>query len=93
MDIEKMIVGDILEKQLCSIDRIIEEAFLEHFGFPLQDVKDREELEHIIVQGDPVESFRYRGETFLYWNREMDIKYGSNKDGTEIICTTQFKKV
>ena len=42
MDLEKLIVGDILEKQLCSIDHIIEEAFLEHFGFLLRDVKDRE---------------------------------------------------
>ena len=44
MDLEKQIVGDILEKQLCSIDRILEEAFLEHFGFLLRDVKDRENL-------------------------------------------------
>ena len=34
MDLDKIIVGDLLEKQLCSMDRIIEEAFMEHFGFP-----------------------------------------------------------
>lgn len=92
MDLENHVFGDILEKQLCSIDRIIEEAFMEHFGFPLQDVKDRENLEHLIVQGDPIESFRYRGETFLYWNREMDFQYGLSKDVVEVTCTTQFQK-
>lgn len=93
MDLKKQIVGDILEKQLCSIDRILEEAFLEHFGFLLRDVQDRENLEHIIVQGDPIESFRYRGETFLYWNREMKIDIEHSDLMTDVRCTTEFKKV
>ena len=93
MDLERQIVGDILEKQLCSIDRILEEAFLEHFGFLLRDVQDRENLEHIIVQGDPIESFRYRGETFLYWNKEMKIDMSQSNLMVDVKCTTEFKKV
>lgn len=93
MDLKKQIVGDILEKQLCSIDRILEEAFLEHFGFLLRDVKDRENLEHIIAQGDPIESFRYRGETFLYWNKEMKIDMSQSNLMVDVKCTTEFKKV
>lgn len=93
MNLEKMIVGDILEKKLCSIDRIIEEAFLEHFGFLLCDVQDKENLEHIIVQEDPIESFRYRGETFLYWNRAMKIDVSKSDLMVNIKCTTEFKKV
>lgn len=93
MDLEKHIVGDLLEKQLCSIDRIIEEAFLEHFGFPLKDVKDRENLERLIVPEDPIESFRYRGETFLYWNKQMKIDFSKSDSMVDVKCTTEFKKV
>ena len=93
MDLKKQIVGDILEKQLCSFERILEEAFLEHFGFLLRDVQDRENLEHIIVQGDPIESFRYRGETFLYYKGNIGMKYDITKDGEMVTITTQFKKV
>ena len=93
MDFEGLIIGDLLEKQLCSIDRIIEEAFLEHFGFLLRDVQDKENLEHIIVQGETIESFRYRGETFLYWNRAMKIDFSKSDLMVDVKCTTEFKKV
>ncbi len=93
MDLDKIIVGDLLEKQLCSMDRIIEEEFMEHFGFPLKDVKDRENLERIIVQGDPIESFRYRGETFLYWHKQMKIDFSKSDLMVDVKCTTEFKKV
>lgn len=93
MDLERQVLGDILGKHASSADKIIEEAFMEHFGFPIKDVQDTEKFERIIVQGDPVESFRYRGETFLYWNRDLDIRFDSNKDGVRITCATQFKKV
>lgn len=93
MDLEKQILGDLIEKHYSTLDKIIQEAFREHFGFELLEVQDKEELEHIIVQGEPIESFRYRGETFLYWKRDMDIQFGSNKNGAEVTCTQQFKKV
>ena len=93
MDLDKQILGDLIEKQLSSIDTIIDDAFLEHFGFSLLDVQDKENLEHIIVQGDPIESFRYRGETFLYLNREMKIKFGKRKDNHDITFSTIFRKV
>ena len=93
MDLGKPILGGLIERQTCSIDHIVEEAFREHFGFDIHDVQDKDELEHIIVQGDPIESLRYRGETFLYLKRDSDIKFESNKDGVNITLTTQFMKV
>lgn len=93
MDLGKQIQEDLIKKQMSSLDQLLRDAFREHFGFDILDVHDKDELEHIIVQGDPIESFRYRGETFLYWKRDMDIKCESNKDGVEVTCTTQFKKV
>ena len=93
MDFEKQILESLLEKYHSSTDKIIEEAFQEHFGFPIRDVQDIENLERISIIGDPIESFRYRGETFLYWHDDRDIKYETDKDGAKITRTIQFKKV
>ena len=50
-------------------------------------------MEHIIVQGDPIESFRYREETFLYWHKQMKIDFSKSDLMVDVKCTTEFKKV
>lgn len=64
------ITGKLARKQ----DEIIRNAFRKHFGFDIMDVKDRENLEHFVTQGNPVESLLYRGETFLYITK-TEIEY------------------
>lgn len=54
-------------------------AFQKHFGFPIEQVQDKENLEHIVVEGQEISSFRYRGETFLYWKDEMELEFGNGK--------------
>lgn len=70
-------------------DELLKDAFREHFGFELTDVKDKENLKHIIVQGEPISSFRYRGETFLYLQEMPDYKVENDK----VTFTTLSKKV
>jgi len=83
------IIKDAIAEMHKGQDTIIRNAFQKHFGFPLEEVKDKENLEHIIVQGEPISSFRYRGETFLYWKDEMDFEQGNEG----VTFTQQFKEV
>lgn len=66
-------MNEIIEHALASVHKkereIICEAFREHFGFEITEVEDAAELEHIVMEGTPVESYRYYGETFLYKER------------------------
>lgn len=68
------IVGNAMADSRKKQDSVLRDAFLHHFGFPLEQVQDKENLEHIVVEGQDVSSFRYRGETFLYWKDEFDVK-------------------
>ena len=68
----------IIEQALATVHEknreIICEAFREHFGFEITEVEDAAELEHIVMPGTLVESYRYNGETFLYKERgEIEI--------------------
>lgn len=74
-------MNDILNKfvaeQSAVLDQKVRSAFREHFGFPIDEVEDTENLEHCIVEGDPTEFFRYRGQTFLLYERgalKIDVK-------------------
>ena len=49
-------------------------------------------MERLIVPEDPIESFRYRGETFLYWNKQMKIDFSKSDSKVDVKCTTEFKK-
>ena len=74
-DIERYITDDLVERHLKEIDGIIMTAFLEKFGFPITDVKDKENLRRISVEGSSIESYQYRGQTFLVMDKEITFEY------------------
>lgn len=69
-----------------TIDKLIEDAFQKHFSVSIHDV-DLREIEHIVVEGDPIESFIYRGETFLYIHTDI------NRDQEGVYFTIKFSEV
>jgi hypothetical protein len=75
MQTDKTIIDDALEQQRKKVDEIVKAAFEHHFGFPLTDVKDTDNLEHLIPpEGQGIESLLYRGETFMYISRtEIEV--------------------
>ena len=73
MDLEQMIIGDLAREKTAKWDRIIEEAFAEHFGFPIRDVQDIENLRRISSPGTTIESLMYQGQTFLYLDTHQDL--------------------
>ena len=58
------IIDNLHRKQMSEIEKHIVDAFQKHFGISIYDV-DLRDIERIRVEGDPIESYRYRGEKFL----------------------------
>lgn len=93
MDVMNHIIDEIHRKQMSEIEKHVVEAFKKHFGISIHDV-DLREIEHIVVEGDPIESYRYRGETFLYMQEVPgDIEVSNDPTGVRLTLTTQFCEV
>lgn len=93
MEMMNNIIEDLYRKQMSEIEKHVVDAFQKHFGISIHDV-DLREIEHIVVEGDPIESFRYRGETFLYMqDLPGDIDVCNDSIGVKLTLTTQFREV
>ena len=86
--IEELYRGHQSALEKCMVD-----AFESHFGISIDDV-DLREIEHIVVEGDPIESYRYRGETFLYvqFPRDIDV-INTDSQGIKLAMTFKYKEV
>ena len=92
MDLMNKIVGDVCRKQVSKLEKLIVDAFQKHFGISIYDV-DLREIEHIRVEGDSIESYRYRGETFLYVQVPGDININTDPQGVMLTMTCKYKEV
>lgn len=88
MRIEEDIISDLVRRMTKEQDATLCRAFEKHFGFPIAEVQDKENLECRITQGSPVKSFCYRGETFLYLY-EPEVKF----KGTEASIDVKYREV
>ena len=93
MDLMNKIIDDLRRKQMSEIEKHIVDAFQKHFGISFADV-DLREIEHIVVKGDPIESYRYRGETFLYvqFPRDIDV-INTDLQCVKLAMTFKYKEV
>lgn len=78
-----------INKLSSALEDVIKEAFKEHFGFPIEDVKDVESLERIHMEGCHISWYRYHEETFLYWVDSPTFEI----ENAQVKVTTQFFKV
>ena len=79
------ILNQFVSEQAAVLDQKVRSAFREHFGFPLEEVEDTENLEHCTIEGNPIEFFRYRGQTFLLYERgalKINVK---NNEATGVV--------
>ena len=87
------IIDEFSRKQMHEIENHVEAAFQKHFGISIKDV-DLREIEHIIIEGDPIESYRYKGETFLYMQKAPgDIDFSIEPTGIKYTMTMKFLEV
>ena len=52
-------------RRVAEQDRIIQDSFRKHFGFPITEVKDVGNLVRESVGFNTIHEFKYNGETFL----------------------------
>ena len=86
------IIEDLRRKQMSEIEKHIVDAFQKHFGIPIYYV-DMREIEHRVVEGNPIESYRYRGETFLYVQVPGDIDINKDPQGVKLTMKYNYKEV
>lgn len=93
MEMMNNIIEDLYRKQMSEIEKHVEDAFQKHFGISIHDI-DLREIEHIVIKGDPIESFRYRGEIFLYMQfpRDLDV-INTDPQGVKLAMTFKYKEV
>ena len=93
MDLMERIIENLCRRHVSTIEKYVADAFQKHFGISIGDV-DLREIEHIVVEGDPIESFRYRDETFLYMHEVPgDIDVGNDPVGVKLTLTIQIREV
>ena len=92
MELKKKI-EELYRGHVSTLEKCIVDAFESHFGISIDDV-DLREIEHIVVMGDPIESYRYRGETFLYvqFPRDIDV-INTDPQGVKLAMTFKYKEV
>ena len=90
MDLMERIIDDVCREQVSTFEKLVVDAFENHFGISIYDV-GFEEIEHIRVEGDPIESYRYRGETFLLCAVPGDIDVNTDPQGVKLTMTYKYK--
>ena len=86
-------IDELYRGHVSALEKCIVDAFESHFGISIDDV-DLREIEHIVVEGDPIESYRYKGETFLYvqFPRDIDV-INTDPQGVKLAMTFKYKEV
>ena len=92
MDLMNRIIDDVYREQVSKHEKLVVDAFENHFGISIGDVDPRE-IEHIRVVGDPIESYIYRGETFLYVKVPIDIDVNTDSQGVKLKMAYKYKEV
>ena len=83
-------IEELYRGHVSTLEKLVVDAFQKHFGISIYDV-DLREIEHIRVEGDPIESYRYRGETFLYVQVPGDIDVNTDPQVVKLTMTYKYK--
>ena len=84
---------ELVREHIAATEKIIMDAFEKHFGFPITQVEDKENLERIVQEGNPEDAYRYRGETFLYMYHVRDIEFNKTSNCHEVKVSLRYKMV
>lgn len=87
-------VDKLVKEQTKHLDGLIRKSFRQHFGFPIDEVEDKEGFEHCLIEGDTIEFYRYHGHTFLLYDRGLQrIEYNKTDSSVTAIVEPKFLQV
>ena len=84
---------ELVREHVSATEKIIMDAFEAHFGFPITQVEDKENLVRVVQEGKPEDVYRYRGEAFLYMGHVRDIEYNKTCNCHEVKISLKYKMV
>lgn len=87
------ILDKALKQHLASFDKVISDAFFEHFGIRLKDVKDTENITIDTFPMEHLETYRYRNEVFLRHDTMPIFSFEVKGDVAEVVVTSKYEKV
>lgn len=88
-----LFLSELRRQHNLSWDRVIEQAFEKHFGFPISEVRDQGSLELIRYKDSTIEDYRYRGEVFLQHEWPEDILVENDGTCAKVTMTSRYKEV
>jgi len=85
------IIEQYISRQNSMLEYLLKESFRKRFGFPIDEVTDTENLKHIVIEGDPLESFQYQGKTFLLLERGINDYKVEKQENGDLSVTIECK--
>lgn len=76
----KDIISETVRKRQQEQERIVKQAFLNHFGFPIDRALNDGGLSIVLTPTSTVQRFCYKGECFLIWDESegLNVESGVN---------------
>ena len=84
------IISKLIEERRQEQEKIIKQAFLAHFGFPIDTVLHSGDLDIAIRQGSNVQQFRYKGECYLLWDESEGLNKAAGVNYCDITLTVKY---
>ena len=84
---------EIVREHVAATEKIIMDAVEKHFGFPITQVEDKENIVRVVQEGNHEDVYRYRGEAFLYMSHVRDIEYNKTSNCHEVKVSLKYKMV
>lgn len=86
------VIADAVRKQWDEQERILQQAFQNHFGYPFEKA-DKTKFDRVIGINSPVQQFRYDSETFLLWDESEEPNYESGVNYWRCTHTVKYLMV
>lgn len=90
--LERLCSESMLSATDRSLEKIIADAFHNHFGYDIA-LANKDELHHLTSEGSDIQSFLYRNETFLYITDYEIDSILCDKDGAKVTMKMKYKFV
>lgn len=74
------IITDVVRKRRQEQENIVKQAFLRHFGFPIDKIMHDGDLSIVATPLSTVQRFCYKGECYLIWDETegLTVEKGVN---------------
>lgn len=82
------IINRLINDDTKNLEKLVAEAFLEHFGFSIHEIEDLSAVECRTYEDHSMQQYVYKNEVFLYLDKEPSVDFANG----EVTITRNFKK-